>query len=100
VDQVTQIDTPAVRRCADLVADVAARFDRARQRFGDSHLDGDPVWHAGTSETLRYAETWWDDQLAALSAEIRDFGRALSVAATDFRTSDQDSARRIGGNRR
>jgi hypothetical protein len=98
VDDTTQIDTAAVARCADAVAGVARQLEEGSARFlGADSFAADPLRHGRTTDAARKAEVWCHDAVAALGEEIRDLADALFVAATNFRTSDDVTARRLAG---
>jgi hypothetical protein len=97
VDQVTQIDVPALQRCAGAVTDVAAGFARATACSDDTHLALYPVRQSWTVAGAQDAAAWSDGAMTALGDEIRDLGRALAEAAADFRASDEAAAGRLAG---
>ncbi len=94
MDQVTQIDSPAVLRSSDALAGLSARLGAAAGGLSGEHWHSVPGSEADAA-TGRAAD-FFGDQLTALAEEILEFSRSLYAAGTGFHTSDDAAARRIG----
>jgi hypothetical protein len=94
VDQVTQIDEPAVLRTSDALADLSARLGDAVD--GLAGVPRQVVKGSEADAATGRAAAWFSDQLTALVDEILDLSRSLYAAGTGFRSSDDATARRIG----
>jgi predicted secreted hydrolase len=94
VDQVTQIDEPAVLRTSDALADLSARLGDAVG--GLAGVQWQVVKGSEADAANGRAAGWFSDQLTLLAEEILDLSRSLYAAGTGFRSSDDATARRIG----
>jgi hypothetical protein len=97
VDGVTNIDVPELITIGEAVAEVAGRLDRVAGGIAnwESAANGAVDGSVTCAGALADAAMHWTGTLAALAAEIRDYGVELHRSAVDYRAADELAARQL-----